>query len=87
MEFFNGGVGRILFEAEEGPLKQPPPLPDDMNALTTANWISRVLAREIPVPQPIISQLACCLYGSGYADDMSQAIAIAASKSAYLVAA
>ena len=87
MEFFNGGVGRILFEAEEGTLKQPPALPDDMNALTTANWIGRVLAREIPAPQPIISQLACCLYGSGYADDMSQAIAIAASKSTYLIAA
>lgn len=80
MDFFNANKQITLFEAEEGTLKQPPPLPADMDALTTANWISRVLAHEIPVPQPIINQLACCLYGSGYADDMSQAIALAASK-------
>ncbi len=87
MDFFNAGKQVTLFEAEEGTLKQPPALPADMDALTTANWISRVLAREIPVPQPIINQLACCLYGSGYADDMSQARALAAGKATYLVAA
>ena len=86
IEFFEQGEGRILFEAEEGSVRLPP-LPAAMDALSTANWIKQVLAREIPVPQPIISQLACCLYGSGYADDLSQAIAIAASKSAYLVPA
>jgi anthranilate phosphoribosyltransferase len=80
MNFFNAGKQITLFEAEEGTLNQPPPLPADMDALTTANWISRVLAHEISVPQPIINQLACCLYGSGYADDMSQAIALAAGK-------
>ena len=87
LEFFNGGNIEILFDVEEGELKNPPALPDNFNALTTANWISRVMAHEIAVPQPIISQLACCLYGSGYVDDMSQAIALAAGKSAYLIAA
>lgn len=80
MDFFNAGKQTNLFEAEEGTLKQPPPLPADLDASTTADWISRVLEHAIPVPQPIINQLACCLYGCGYADDMSQAIALAAGK-------
>ena len=86
MELVDQGESRILFEAEEGSVRLPA-LPEAMDTLTTANWIKRVLAHEIPVPQPIINQLACCLYGSGYTDDLSQAIAIAASKSAYPVAA
>jgi len=84
MEFFNDGASSILFEAEVGVMKQ---LPGDIDAHTTAGWIRRVLARDIAVPQSVISQLACCLYGCGYADDMSQAIAIAASKAGNLVSA
>ena len=86
LEFFNGGDSRMLFEAEEGTVRLPA-LPAAMDAITTANWISRVIARDIAIPQPIVSQLACCLYGSGYVSDMSQAITIAASKSIYMEAA
>lgn len=87
MEFINDGASRILFDAEEGAAKHLPLLPEGIDAHTTASWIRRVMAKEIAVPQSIISQLACCLYGSGYADDMSQARAIAASKSGNLVSA
>lgn len=86
IEFFEQGESRVLFEAEEGSVRLPA-LPDAMDALTTANWVKQVLAHEIPMPQPLINQLACCLYGSGYADDLSQAMAMAASKSACPVAA
>lgn len=82
MEFFNDGAGSILFEAEDGVMKQ---LPGDIDAHTTASLIKRVMAREIAAPQSVIRELACCLYGSGYADDMSQAIAIAASKAGNLI--
>lgn len=87
MEFFNAGVSQVLFENETGTLKTLPQLPASIDAITTANWISRVLARDIAVPQPIINQLACCLYGSGYACDMSQAIMLAAGHCGHLVSA
>lgn len=82
VEFFNDGASSILFEAAEGEMKQ---LPGEIDEHTTASWLRRVMARDIAVPQSVISQLACCLYGCGYADDMNQAIAIAASKSVSFV--
>jgi anthranilate phosphoribosyltransferase len=87
MEFINDGSSSLLCAAEQGEVKHLPQLPDDIDAHTTAGWIRRVMAKEIAVPQSVISQLACCLYGCGYADDMSQASAIAASKSGNLVSA
>ena len=87
MEFINDGAARILFAAEQGTSKNSAQLPDDIDAHTTAGWIRRVMAKEIAVPQSVISQLACCLYGCGYTDDMSQARAIATSKSWNMVSA
>ena len=45
--------------SEDGALSAP--LRD---AAATAAWISRVLAGELPVPAPIVAQLACCLHGA-----------------------
>lgn len=82
IDFFNDGASSTLFEAEEGVVQQ---LPCDLDAHATAGLISRIMARDIAVPQTVLRQLACCLYGCGYAEDMSQAIAIAASKSRSMV--
>jgi hypothetical protein len=36
------------------------------------------MAGHVPIPHPLVNQLACCLYASGYTEDMNQAKAIAA---------
>jgi hypothetical protein len=39
------------------------------------------------MPVPIANQLACCLYGTGYAQDLNQAKAIAAVETGSLAVA
>ncbi len=78
IDYFNQGVTEILFEAEAGSLKTLPDLPDNIEAATTAIWIEKVLSGKIPAPYPILNQMACCLYASGYSDDFNQAKAIVA---------
>ena len=78
IEYLHDGVTDTLFEAEHDSLKALPHLPETCDARTTADWIRRVLAGEVALPAPIANQLACCLYGSGYADDFNQAKAIVA---------
>ena len=87
LRYFQGGESRVLFEAEVGPLKQMPSIPESCDAATTAKWIKRVLAREVPAPMPLVNQLACCLYASGYSQDFNQAKAIAAVETGSLAAA
>lgn len=87
IEYFRDGSGQILFEAEAGPLRSIPNLPSAIDAVTTAAWIKRALAGEVPVPLPIVNQLACCLYASGYTTDMNQAKAIVAVETGSLAAA
>ena len=41
----------------------------------------------VPVPLPLVNQIACCLYGAGYTDDMNQAKAIVAVETGSLAAA
>lgn len=77
LEYFAGGTGEVLFEAEVGPVKSLPVLPE-IDAVSTAQWIKQALAGDAPVPQPVLNQLACCLYGAGYTDDINQAKAIVA---------
>lgn len=85
--YFEDGAPRVLFEAESGPIKNLPALPDTCDAVSTAAWIKRVLAREAPAPLPLVNQLACCLYASGYSQDFNQAKAIAAVETGSLAAA
>jgi anthranilate phosphoribosyltransferase len=87
LRFFQGGEARVLFEAESGPIKNSPLIPDTCDAATTARWIKRVLARELSAPLPLVNQLACCLYASGYSQDFNQAKAIAAVETGSLAAA
>jgi anthranilate phosphoribosyltransferase len=84
---FHDGQQSVLFEAESGPISSLPTIPESSDAVTTAAWIKRVLAREIFAPQPLVNQLACCLYASGYTNDFNQAKAIAAVETGSLVAA
>lgn len=83
---FCDSVERTLFEEEAGPPRLTTGLPVAVDAATTAAWIRLVLAGEMPVPHPIMNQLACCLYVCGYTDDLNQAKAIAAVEAGGLVA-
>lgn len=78
IEHLHDGAVDVLFEAEHESLKALPNLPETCDAKTTADWMRRVLAGEMALPAPIANQLACCLYGCGYADDFNQAKAIVA---------
>jgi anthranilate phosphoribosyltransferase len=78
---------KILFEAETGTARHPAVLPAAHDAHTVAAWIRRALAGETPVPLPLVNQIACCLYGAGYTDDMNQAKAIVAVEIGSLAAA
>ena len=76
--YCDDGKLQLLFEAELGPLKSLPTLPEFIDAVTTATWIQEALSGRHSIPLPIINQLACCLYGAGYTSDMNQAKAIVA---------
>lgn len=78
IEYLHEGVCDTLFEAEHESLKSLPQLPEAADAKTTAQWIRHTLDEHGPVPLPILHQLACCLYASGYAEDFNQAKAIVA---------
>ena len=80
IEYICDGASKVLFEAEHGSIKNLPSLPDECDARTTAQWIRETLGGAHPIPLPIINQLACCLYASGFTDDFTQAKAIAAVK-------
>jgi anthranilate phosphoribosyltransferase len=81
IEHLRDGEARVLFEAEAGSQRGLPGLPPGGDAPATAAWTRQALAGEVPLPVPILNELACCLYASGYADDMNQAKAIVAVKS------
>ena len=72
------GDCRVLFEAEGAALKPLATLPPANDAHGAAAWIRRAMAGEAPLPLPLVNQIACCLYGAGYTDDMNQAKAIVA---------
>ena len=85
--YFENGEEKVLFEAEAGPIKSVAGLPTDMTVGGTARWIRQALQGEVHMPMPLVNQLACCLYASGYTQDMNQAKAIAAVQSGSLAAA
>ena len=87
LEHIRNGAAQMLFEAEAGPHNRPPAQPAGVDATATAAWIRRALAGEVPVPLPLVNQLACCLFGAGYASDMNQAKAIVAIETGSLAAA
>ena len=52
--------------------------PGGVEARATAALIRAMLEGTAKLPLPIVNQLACCLYGAGYAPDFNQAKAIMA---------
>jgi anthranilate phosphoribosyltransferase len=78
IEHFDHGEHRVLFEAEAGPVKAVAGLPASIEAQATAQWMRDAMSGVVPIPHPLVNQLACCLYACGYTDDMNQAKAIAA---------
>lgn len=87
IEYFALGESRVLFGAEPATLTIPTALPATTDAHTVASWIRRALSGDVPIPLPIVNQIACCLYGAGYTDDMNQAKAIVAVETGNLNAA
>lgn len=77
IELIENGQAKTLFEAEHESLRALPNLPAP-DAVSTANWIRRVLDEHLALPLPLLNQLAACLYASGYAQDFNQAKAVVA---------
>ena len=59
-------------------------VPTDPRGLVA--WTRQRLDANVALPQPVVNQLACCLYGAGYADDFNQAKAMAAVETGSLAA-
>jgi len=87
LEYVAAGTCRVLFDAEPSALRNSAALPQTIDAHGTAAWIRRAIAGEVPLPLPLVNQIACCLYGAGYTDDMNQAKAIVAVETGGLAAA
>lgn len=60
-ETFVKGNGAVFAEKKSECDRAPPAMGD---APATAAWIAQALAGEMPVPAPIIAELACCLEGA-----------------------
>ena len=87
LEYLRAGAAHVLFEAEAAPLRNLSALPSAGDAASTAQWIRHALNGEAPLPLPLVNQIACCLYGAGYTDDLNQAKAIVAVGTRSLIAA
>jgi anthranilate phosphoribosyltransferase len=87
LELCRGGERERLFEAEAAPLRNLALLPRAVDAAGTAAWIRRALAGEVPLPLPLVNQIACCLYGAGHTRDLNQAKAVVAVEAGSLIAA
>jgi anthranilate phosphoribosyltransferase len=70
---FFQGEERVLVDAEEGVIAEMPVLPEEMDAEITTRWIARALRGEVPIPQPLLQQAACCLVLSGAVPDLATA--------------
>ena len=78
IRFFRQGEAVVLFEEELQSTRGTPSQPAAVDAAATAAWVKLAMAGQVPIPHPLVNQLACCLYACGYTDDMNQAKAIAA---------
>lgn len=87
MELVQKGKRKLLFGAEAGMLKARDASSAAANSLGTAEWTRRALNGEVPLPLPLVNEVACCLYGAGYATDINQAKAIVALETGSLVTA
>lgn len=73
IELFERMSARTLFEAENGALPLIHPLPPAADIDGTAACIRDMLDAQRAIPQPVLNQLAACLFGSGAARDLTHA--------------
>lgn len=78
IELLRDGYVETLFEQEHMPAQEGDYMQHDIEAKAAAAYIRAILEGEVPMPLPIVNQIACCLYACGYAEDLNQAKAIAA---------
>lgn len=78
IELIESGSARQLFAEEHSHVTEPVVQAKCPEARATALYTRSVLEGQQPVPMPIVNQVACCLYGAGYASDFNQAKAIVA---------
>jgi anthranilate phosphoribosyltransferase len=60
IDWFHQGQRTVLVE-KQGAIDEVPPLPDERDAVTTAQWIKEAMAGTQPVPQSIVEQVAHCV--------------------------
>ncbi len=87
IELHDGGMCTVLFEAEAESTRAFCSLPASADAEVTAAWIRAALAGKVPLPMPLINQVACCLFATGYCTDMNQAKALVAVEASTLALA
>ena len=87
MEHVRDGVCVSLFEAEAANGPSANNGPDGIDAKATADWIRLALSGSVPIPHPLLNQLACCLFACGYTETFNQAKAIVAIETGNLAAA
>lgn len=69
-----GDAAEVLLSRQEESGIARDQLPPGKEAEITAAWITRCLNREVPVPQALRLQLACCLVATGRAVEMQTAL-------------
>lgn len=72
IHYIHGGEQQILLDRQPEPTESE--LPASKEAVITAVWIERCLAGEVPIPEAIQKQVACCLVAAGRADSVEQAL-------------
>jgi anthranilate phosphoribosyltransferase len=87
IEYFDDGTVEVLFEQETSTLETLTGMAGEVDARATAALVRRMLEGQAPIPLPIINQLACCLFATGFTGDFNQAKAIAAVQTHSLAAA
>jgi anthranilate phosphoribosyltransferase len=87
IELFDDGRASTLFEQETAAVDALAGLGPAVDVRSTAAYVRKVLDGQAPMPLPMINQLACCLYASGFTADFNQAKAIAAVQTHSLAAA
>jgi anthranilate phosphoribosyltransferase len=87
LEFISNGDCSVLFDQEHHHSVANLHLPGHIDLHSTVTWTKQALAGKIALPHPILNQLACCLFASGYTNDIYQAKAIAAMTAGGRVAA
>ncbi len=78
IELIDSGSSQLLFAEEHSVSVDPAASAKRPEARAAAAYTKAVLDGRQPVPMPIVNQIACCLYGTGYASDFNQAKAIVA---------